>query len=749
MLAEEISFRTGLRSSAVKNQTQIHQRSIPVSLYVMMSYESRKLTLSGGGEKPLRLQSIQARNFLSLRHVRVDKLDEHLNFFVGPNGSGKTSVFRVIRAIRDMFDAFAQGGTVQNIAKLCTRGVTAADIDLALHVVFDQPEEQDLLVTFLCAALSNPGDLRNVTIERNPSPAEVEEQSTPREVIPITRPTEEGISQFSEMLATLLGPESVPFFFEGDLRITYRMGQVYPFMRLSYTFQCADTAMTIVTGNGFTSGQLCLGDPPPQTQGSFSVGHAWITVFEAAHKLKGFASFISGQEMIGPALSARALLTGLATLNVELSVRLEQPFLRAHTRMIELLGIQQSELSQTVTFARLISRLLHRSMVFTYNQRMPVERFTPFSREDLDTKLLSLDDETKVPLFLYRLKVGTFAERKRFERIQDTFAELVGGNQRFDLEVTKIPESGGGGLEIDLRVVDQEGDISLTYQGAGFWEALFLATLLETSTGHILLLDEPAANLHPGMQHKLMELLREASGQVFVITHSSHLLPTRADDFRRVRRLQKKGMETEVRGLDDVPVGPDEEKLEQKLIASSDMAGLLFAHGVILVEGALTELPAMSQWFPQSRVGKERSLADLNIALYPVIGAGNFALYLRFLQAFGVKWVVICDSDALEPGTRHGRPLWKALHELDVVKRVPEGNPFEEVRAQAEQVGVYTANNQPGQKFEHIPDVARYMVEQGLTPKSKADGREVGQALRCPQEFEHIFACALAHLGMT
>lgn len=184
-------------------------------------------------------------------------------------------------------------------------------------------------------------------------------------------------------------------------------------------------------------------------------------------------------------------------------------------------------------------------------------------------------------------------------------------------------------------------------------------------------------------------------------------------------------------------------------MASRDLAGLLFANGVILVEGPHTEVPALNEWFPKSHVGGGRTFADLNIALYPVIGASSFAFYFRFLQAFGVKWVVVCDGDSLEPISWNGRPMWKALKELNLIEQVPEGEEFKEIKAKAEQAGIYSPNEEANQKFEHIPDVARYMAEHGLSSKNKADGRQVGQALLCPPEFERILQCALQHLGLV
>jgi predicted ATPase len=45
------------------------------------------------------LHGIKARNFMSLRDCTISELDDHLNFLVGPNGSGNSTVFRTLKAI--------------------------------------------------------------------------------------------------------------------------------------------------------------------------------------------------------------------------------------------------------------------------------------------------------------------------------------------------------------------------------------------------------------------------------------------------------------------------------------------------------------------------------------------------------------------------------------------------------------------------------------------------------------------------
>lgn len=699
----------------------------------------------------MRLHAIEAHNFLSLRDIHIDNLDQHLNFLVGPNGCGKTSVFRILRTIRDTFDSYWKGPIIDDLSDQCTRGIQPVEIELAIEVEFDQPEEQTLLVAFLCAALSNPGEMRNLTIERTSPPGAPNGNGAPLEPIPTTRPIDEGIRNFSEWLLTLFSPEKIPFLFRGDIRIIYRLGEVFPNLQLSYAFDCAGTKVTVVSGTSFSgSGQLYLGDHPELNPGGgYSLGYAWKNAFIQAPELKHIAELLSGQVITGPdSLSANNIMIALAKERVELNVRLEQPYTRAQKRLIELGNIRTDDLSRGVTFPRLISMLLHQALVFTNNQRAPLKRYFRFTWEDIISQPIHLDDEAMVPLWLYHLKNGTYLERQRFQNIQGVFKQIVGGNQSFDIEVTPTSKGQEEGFWMDLRVVDDGGDMSLAYQGAGIWEALLLSTLLETSAGRIILLDEPAANLHPGMQRKLLELLRKTKGQVIAVTHSPHLIPTRPNDFLHVIRLQKESDGTlAYRLVDPAKKRIRSDKLEQELSSSSEVAGLLFANAIILIEGD-TETAALSEWFPTSKAGKNRIFADLNIALFAVGGKMAFPFYIRFLTAFGVSWVVICDGDALT--VNNG--IWGVLKELGRIKADPPANaPFSDLKAQADRVGVFTANADFTESFEKIPEVKHYMDDpkNGLPTKSKArDGRLIGQNVPCPLEIERILHNALEYLAM-
>jgi predicted ATP-dependent endonuclease of OLD family len=201
---------------------------------------------------------------------------------------------------------------------------------------------------------------------------------------------------------------------------------------------------------------------------------------------------------------------------------------------------------------------------------------------------------------------------------------------------------------IDILVTDEtETTISMVSQGSGLWEALVLSVFLDDSEGRIILLDEPAANLHPNMQHRLVEELSKAPGQVLVVTHSPHLLPTRADRLQHVYRFQKEANGTGTRIFSGRPFLLTElQKVENKFASSINVANLLFTNGVLLVEGA-TEVGAFSVWIPLTKEGKGQTLADMNIVLHDIGEKNNFPFYLCLLKAFGVLYAVIGDGDAL------------------------------------------------------------------------------------------------------
>lgn len=400
--------------------------------------------------------------------------------------------------------------------------------------------------------------------------------------------------------------------------------------------------MTITAGMpaAFIDGGLWK-ELPPETQLNSQPSENLLVAFLGRRdQLDELVRFLISQINAGPSsLDADGLFLYLAENRGLLIARKVLPryaHVPAYKRLSDLSGEPMYQTyvpmpgrpAEVFTFSHLIYLLLRRALIFSTDLDMPLPTRIGLSEQNpMSTDTLT-DAEQQLPLLLFHLKNGNPAQREQYKRIQRSFETITG--QKFDLNAKiEIQTSGEQDtqrriLTIDPKIIDAYGDISLRYHGAGIKQALVLATLLDESEGRLVLLDEPTANLHAGMQHKLLEVLREAPSQVIVVTHSAHVLPTKADEFLTVHRTQKTGVETQIFSLEKT-FAAQQDKLENELRSSSDVAGLLFANGVLLVEGA-TEVGAFNEWFLQSSASKGRTLADFNLILHSVDGKAEFPL---------------------------------------------------------------------------------------------------------------------------
>jgi energy-coupling factor transporter ATP-binding protein EcfA2 len=677
------------------------------------------------------LHGIKAHNFMSLHDCTIDELDDHLNFLVGPNGSGKTTIFRALKAIRDTFSF----GKPVPFNQLCTRGVNPQEIDLTLEVEFNTSWEQELITAFLCASLSRPYELPNILSPK-----------LPQRIDPVDA---KGFAAFSNWLLHVFRPETLPFLFRGKLHLSY-VGQSYENLRITYTFNHESLPMTITIRPA--DSVLLRGNVPESILGGYSSINGLVDFFQGMNSLQDVVNLLTGQGF--PAESSFdpvACLFYLGEKRVMLAIdssNAQQAYLPAQRRFAELSGnLNLANLSsRSFTFGYVLQLLLKHAFVFTNNLRVPVTDIATYSKEEVAKPEIDLDNEREIPLLLYHLKIGHLSERKRFERIQRSFTELIGEDLGFDIHAS-FENTQQSELAIDIRVTDPDGEIPLAYHGAGVWEALMLSTILDESEGRVILLDEPASNLHPGRQHKLVKTLHDVPGQVIVVTHSAHMLPTIAEDFYKVRRMQKTRNGTIVKGLESS--GPlKSSKIEKELNKSSDLAGLLFADGVILVEGE-TEIGALNEWFPKSAIGQGKAFSDLNLVLYWVGGKPNLPFHIYFLSEFGVPWVVICDGDALPVDKDRNCQLWEALRDLKRIENIPDtAASFDELKVLAAESGVYTANTSATEKFEDIPGVKEFKNNNYVPGDGKVrQGRYIAARISCPGEVEEILRLALQRLG--
>jgi predicted ATP-dependent endonuclease of OLD family len=165
----------------------------------------------------------------------------------------------------------------------------------------------------------------------------------------------------------------------------------------------------------------------------------------------------------------------------------------------------------------------------------------------------------EIPTILFHLKNSDDPlKRKRYNEIQKEFRSMT--NMEFDvilravesnraINMSSLPSSELSEImsnkvahsdnqdasslknalfEIAIYVIKNQILIPMDLVAAGLFEALYFTTTIINQTQKVILLDEPAVNLHPNWQRRILEIINKtiSSGQnqVILITHSPFLV---------------------------------------------------------------------------------------------------------------------------------------------------------------------------------------------------------------------------------
>src|SRR5258708_8506748 len=190
----------------------------------------------------MKVHKITTKNFLALRECTINALEAGVSFLCGANGSGKTSLFRALKVLKESFEA-AGSGTRKALDYLYSVHARPRQIDIGVNVSWDTDQERRALCAFLYASLSTTSPL-NEAIKRLPDLSAY--QITP-----------EKSALFSVWFREQCTPDRLQILFTRQLHLTYREATG---TRLSYTFVCKDEPVT-----------LLMSANPPQT-GTFWKG---------------------------------------------------------------------------------------------------------------------------------------------------------------------------------------------------------------------------------------------------------------------------------------------------------------------------------------------------------------------------------------------------------------------------------------------------------------------------------------------
>lgn len=310
---------------------------------------------------------------------------------------------------------------------------------------------------------------------------------------------------------------------------------------------------------------------------------------------------------------------------------------------------------RSFSFRQVMNLVLQRGIVLTDNRRLPLQR--RFLLPELSGPV-DLRDGAAVGGEIFRLKNGDSAEKERFRQIQSTFKSLTGR----DLDVRTRPAGDGeAALIIEPTIRGQHAERLVELSGAGVQEALVLSTLLRGTPGRITVFDEPAVNLEPTVQRRLVSQVR-GPGQYLVITHSADLVPfDQPDDLKRIVRLAPSASGTHIRQPDYADPGSREQFRQLQLIQPAEIRALLFAQAAVLCEGQ-TEPGALPRWWNNARTAGLPDLGAANVSFIAVDGHNGYRAYIKFLDAYGIPWAIISDGPALRKGRKLSQDMQKLGH---------------------------------------------------------------------------------------
>lgn len=559
----------------------------------------------------MKIWNMAAQGFMSFSQLDL-RINPGATVVTGPNAVGKSNLGRILDVARQVVASHAGSapdGRLDVYERAPRHG--ARRFRLTLDIELDQPWEKELVATFVRAAYAMGAIGLPLFANRSPLPPDARDADARRR----------------------LDPDSVDLLHRGSLTIDYDEGAQVRWSaswRHSTTGDPADPTGDVwnLDLSGRIAARVGRASTPARTVG---LAQAWRSVVPDDH--------VAVQGADPEPLDFMEILTAVEEpirLSVDMT-RVGQSLLDSVRDLFTLLEWNREVMQgRQIGFVHVLDTVLRRAVVLTDNRRLPLAR--SFRLEDLGREA-DLEDGSRIPGELYRLKNGALPLRQRYTRIQERFKELVG--TEFDVQAIPDPQHEGH-LLIDVTVSEGEHEYPLAFSGAGRQEALFLSTLLVGASGRVVVLDEPGVHIEPTLQRRLAHIADDTT-QCLVITHSADLVPvTVPGDLDRIVRLgpSPEGSRAHRIGRLD----PRDQARWLQVLGPRDVRALLFCAGAVLCEGA-TEVSCLGAWWENS----VNPPSGANIALIDVAGDKAFGRYIEFLEAFDIPWAVIADGPALHP----------------------------------------------------------------------------------------------------
>jgi len=610
----------------------------------------------------MEIRSLQLKNFLSIGNEPTKINFNKLTTLVGPNDSGKTNIFRAISFVSECLN-----NNVVDPDPFYHNGDLTRDFEIQTSLELSDDEVEAFTNCIFCSILSERPSVDGATIDSH-----------------VFSLLEKFLTDYSKIIANdvfrritiIVRRTEARSINRGDILIKLGKNDKELFLK-SYTN---------------------LAKNPNSRQGGKDLGSIIIARIRKK-SLDEVNDYLNDESLGLPAFEFtddeiqdffykidpvdKDAVYNLRSFNFGQGNIREKNYSQA-TKLREFLGQQGWDENRGITALEIIAKIFSSSLVRTFDLRSKPQSFLNLENTipAKSITLNNLEGET-LPEILFKLRNSSYPHiLQRYNKIQKEFKNLCddlefGINIR-PKEVTlgrskKVvalgPESIIRGQKVKTVVEDDEDKKSveneiviqfirgnnaypLEHSAAGRFEILLLLTALIGQQGKIILLDEPAINLHPILQRKILEIIetniaQENKNQIIIITHSPYLVnPQNVENIWRASPTTDGTTIVNVgKSLDGLEDG-NKEKIVKNLHCS-DIRSIFFSKGVLLVEGTSDRLVIEQVDRFYSSKNKGANLHQNDWYVLEIGGKDSLSIYLKMVKNLHLPYIIVMDYDAL------------------------------------------------------------------------------------------------------
>lgn len=678
----------------------------------------------------MKIRFVKLKNILSFDDVTVGPLNEELNLFVGPNNSGKTNVARALELVVNMVK---RGIGVD--ARRFYHSDEVLGFEARIGVLFDG-DDQEAIETYF-ALLPNFLGYRSVDWASivGIRPNEVRSGRAEALYYKIASLLREIYGATFAQLAKAVAKGELIVAWSGDMYESPRVVGYHSFL------DGIDKPITVTPGYTiYAEKSHSARDIESSHYECLAVAGEGKLKEQSREPLIDFATkvreFLTGEKddlrVEDPDGYARALLVEALDRGALLLPRPSWRVLSVKARRLveeRILGRYGIDVELELSLLSLLLRIFATKLILMSEIRG--EPIVEVRKDDLEGVLRGGKRYggagTDLSTFLLSLKNDeSLARRKRFEEIRRKFRELHRGALDFDVSLRSLDVDR---YEVGLQfVVGSKKQLPHRMVGSGSLEALNILSTVIGNENCVIILDEPALHLHPLLQGEVLNLLEDYTrgkrNQVIVITHSPYLIS--AGDLPRTFRFILEDGRTRIYKLGRGEMRSLYERVVKTVEQNPEIKKGLFSRGVVLVEG-YEELLSLPLWLKRCDLDLERE----SVEMMCVEGCGGFKVYMTFMEAFCIPYIMVCDGKCLPRVLMQLKELGKLDdEERKTVEQALQLGRADELLTIAENKGIFAFREKDYRDF-----VKRRYGKRRLDPLTL---RRIAQAEEPPGEIRKL-----------